>query len=191
MPGRRLRRGRGSAPRRGWLRARSTRPSASGGRPRPAWIRIGTPPVEQVQISRISSPSNPKSWARGCSSMPRAPAARQRSPSATGSSAGSSRQNVVSRPSAFPRPGHDSVIGHAVGRPALGVVQREHARVSRAGRVELGEQLLGRERAAVLVQAQMGVGVDHFGVSRPQAGDFVEKRRERIGIQRLVHRRAP
>ena len=26
----------------GWRRARSTRPSASGGRPRPAWIRIGT-----------------------------------------------------------------------------------------------------------------------------------------------------
>ena len=52
---------------------------------------------------------------------------------------------------------------------ALGVVQREHAGPPRLGGVELGEQLLERQRAPVLVEAQVRVGVDHFGAGRAQA----------------------
>ena len=44
-------------------------------------------------------------------------------------------------PLALLRPGEHAVVGHAIGGPALGVVQREHARAPRAGIVELGEQL--------------------------------------------------
>ncbi len=37
------------------------------------------------------------------------------------------------------------------------------------GLVELRQKFLERQRAAVLVQAEVGVRVDHFGVRRAQA----------------------
>ena len=77
--------------------------SASGsirGIPRPAWIRIGTLASSATfQIDSAAALPNPNAWARGCSLIPRAPSARQRSASATGSSPGSSRQYGYSRPS--------------------------------------------------------------------------------------------
>ena len=66
-------------------------------------------------------------------------------------------------------------------------MQRKHAGASRAGVVELREQLLGRERAPVLVEAEMGVGVDHLRISWAQALDFGEKGRKRLGVERVVH----
>ena len=70
--------------------------SASGsirGIPRPAWTRIGTPASwATAKIASAAASPNPKACARGCNLMPRAPRARQRRASPTGSSAGSSRQ---------------------------------------------------------------------------------------------------
>ena len=92
---------------------------------------------------------------------------------------------------AFRGPRDDAVVGDAVGGPALGVVQWKHARAAGAGVVELGEQLLESQRAPILVQAEVGVRVDHFGLRRTQALRLGEKRGERVGVERLVHGRHP
>jgi len=70
---------------------------------------------------------------------------------------------------------------------ALGVVQRKHACAACLGRIELLEQLRERERAAVLVEPEVGVGVDHFCVGRAHRLDLGEKRGQRVGVERLVH----
>ena len=144
----------------GWRRARSASPSASGGRPRPAWIRIGTPASSaSVKTSSISWPSNTKSCARGCSLMPRC-SRRQAALRLVERIFG--RVQPAERhqpPIAFPRPGEHPVVGHAIGRVAVGVVQGEHARPARPRVVELREQLRQVERAPVLVEPQVGVGV--------------------------------
>jgi uncharacterized protein YqeY len=53
--------------------------------------------------------------------------------------------------------------------------------------IELGEQLLQRQRTPILVQSQVGVGVDHFRLRRAQPLRFSEERRERAGVERVVH----
>ena len=90
---------------------------------------------------------------------------------------------------ALPGPCQHAVVGQAVAGTALGVVQGEHACPSRLGRIELAEQLLERQRAAVLVESEVRVGVDHFGVGGPQAGGLGEEWGERIGVDRVVHGR--
>ena len=92
---------------------------------------------------------------------------------------------------AFRGPRDDSVVGSAVGGPALGVVQREHAGAPRAGGVELVQQLIQRQRAPVLVQAEVGVRVDHLGVRRAQALSLGQERGERVGVEGVVHGRDP
>ena len=92
---------------------------------------------------------------------------------------------------AFRSPRDDAVVGDAVGGASLGVVQREHARAPRAGVVELGEQLCERQRAPVLVQTEVGVRVDHFGVRRTQTLRLRQKRGERLGVEGVVHGRHP
>ena len=75
-------------------------------------------------------------------------------------------------PAALARPLQHTIVGHAIGRAALGVVQREHARAPRSRRVELREQLLRGERASVLVEPEMRVRVQHLCIGRPQSLDF-------------------
>ena len=84
----------------GCLLATSTSSAANvSGRPRPAWIRIGTRASSASAKIGSTWPARPNAWARGCSLIPRAPSPRQRSASATGSSAGSRRQKGIRRPS--------------------------------------------------------------------------------------------
>ena len=90
---------------------------------------------------------------------------------------------------AFAGPREHAVVGDAVGGVALGVVQREHARAPRAGVVELSQQLLERQRAPVLVEAEVGVRVQHLGVHREQLACFGEERSERIRVKGRVHGR--
>ena len=85
-------------------------------------------------------------------------------------------------PIAFAGPGQHAVVGHAIGRVAFGVVQREHAGPPRLCGVELGEQLLQGQRAPVLVQPQVGMGVDQFRAGRPQPLGLGEKGRKRVGV---------
>ena len=92
-------------------------------------------------------------------------------------------------PVAFARPREHAVVGQAVGGVALGVVQREHARPARPGRVEQRQQLRQGQRAPVLVQPQVRVGVDDFGVGRAQALDLGEERGQRVGVEGVVHAR--
>ncbi len=90
-------------------------------------------------------------------------------------------------PIAFRRPGEHSVVGHAVGGVALGIVQRKHARPPCPGLVQGGEQLLEGERPSVLIKAEVRVGVDYFGVRRTQALDLGEERGHGIGMQIGAH----
>jgi len=69
-----------------------------GGKPRPHGSGRERSHPRQRKIPSVCRSSNAKAWARGCSLMPRAPAARQRSPSAKGFSAGSRRQKGSSGP---------------------------------------------------------------------------------------------
>ena len=66
-------------------------------------------------------------------------------------------------------------------------MQREDARAARARGVEQCEQLLERQRAPVLVEAEVRVRVDDFRIRGAQLLDFGEKRRERAFVERLVH----
>ena len=94
-------------------------------------------------------------------------------------------------PLAFAGPGQNAVVGEAVGGLALGVMQREHAGPPCLGGIELAQQLLERQRAAVLVEAEVGVGVDDFGVGRAQTGRLGEKWGEGCGVEGVVHRTHP
>ena len=77
------------------------------------------------------APSKSKSCARGWSLMPRAPAARQRSPSRQRLFGGVQAAERDEPAVAFRGPREHAVVGQAVGGLALGVVQREHARAAR------------------------------------------------------------
>ena len=90
-------------------------------------------------------------------------------------------------PVTLARPGQHAVVGEAVGRLALRVVERENARATRLGGVELGEQLLQRQRAPVLVEAQVRMGIDDFRPGGAQLGDLGEKRGERLRVELGVH----
>ena len=90
---------------------------------------------------------------------------------------------------AFAGPLQHAIVGEAVGGLALRVVEREHACASRFGGIELGEQLLERQRATVLVEAEVRVRVDHFRLGGAQARRLGEEGRERLGVDRIVHAR--
>ncbi len=62
-------------------------------------------------------------------------------------------------------------------------MQREHAGPARAGGIELGEQLGQVERAPILVEAEMRVGVEDLGVCGTQAIHLCKERSEGIGIR--------
>ena len=98
-----------------WATSTSSGPNASGS-PRPAWIRMGTCACSASSKIGSTCPVRPNAWARGCSLMPRAPAARQRSASA---------MRIVHRiePAegdeaavALRRPAQHPVVGQPVGR---------------------------------------------------------------------------
>jgi uncharacterized protein len=86
-------------------------------------------------------------------------------------------------PVAFTGPLEHAVVRDRVGRVALGIVQRKHARPPRVGRVELPQQLVERQRPPVLVQAEVRVRVDHFRVRRAQALGFGQEWRERCHVE--------
>src|SRR6185437_4926541 len=88
---------------------------------------------------------------------------------------------------AFAGPPEDAVVGDAVGGLALGVMQGKHARPARSRSVQLGEQCLQVERAAVLVEPEMGVGVEHLAVLWSQPVSFREERSQCVGIQGSAH----
>ena len=85
---------------------------------------------------------------------------------------------------AFAGPREHAVVGDAVGRAALGVVQREDARAPRAGVVELGQQLPPGSASA---RPRRDRGGCARRAPRASAGSsracFGEERRERIGVQ--------
>ncbi|QEC46447.1 hypothetical protein FSW04_01870 [Baekduia soli] len=81
-------------------------------------------------------------------------------------------------------PGEDPVVGGAVGRVALGVVQREDAgRGVRADLVELPEQAREVQRPPVLVEAEMGVGVDDPAAGWAERLELGAERRDRRGLR--------
>ena len=69
----------------------------------------------------------------------------------------------------FPSPGEHPVVRDAVGGMALGIVQRERAG-ARVGShlVERPQQLVRRQRLAVLVETEVRMRVNHPGVGRQQ-----------------------
>ena len=109
--------------------------------------------------------------------MPRAPRARQRSASPTGSSAGSRRQYGTSRPPLSAAHCEHAVVRAPVAGVAVGVVQGERARAGVGGDlVERGEQRVERERLAVLVDAEVRVGVEDGGpVGQERAALLAER----------------
>ncbi len=153
----------------GWRRASSTSPSASGGRPRPAWIRIGTPRAfgEREHVVHLAAVEDEVLRAR--MQLDAARAGRQAAFALGERIFGGVEAAERDQPAvAFSGPREHAVVGHAVGGPALGVVQREYARAAGVGGVELCQQLLERQRASVLVEAEVRVRVDHFGVGGAQ-----------------------
>ena len=84
--------------------------------------------------------------------------------------------------SAFLGPPQNTVVGKAVGRLALGVVQRENACPARVRVVQLREQRLQIERAAVLVEPKVGMGVEDFALRWPQVVGFGDKGSQSIGV---------
>ncbi len=100
--------------------------------PRPAWTRIGTR-RSAATANSVSTPGTPsvKPSARGCSLMPTAPASRQRSASARGSSrseTGSIRQKARKRPPEASAAAERDVVELRV---AARLVHREGDRVGR------------------------------------------------------------
>ena len=89
--------------------------------------------------------------------------------------------------SAFGGPAEHAVVGNAIGGMARGVVQRKDAGAAGVGGVELREQLCERQRASILVEPEVGMGVDDFGALRAHRLDFGEKRRQGVRVERLVH----
>ncbi len=106
--------------------------------------------------------------------MPRAPASRQRSASSIGPSVRSSRQNGTSIPCDAAAHCKDAVVRHAVGGMPLGIVQRERERPLDPVRAHRVQELRGREREAVLVDAEVGVGVPDAQAVGLQRGDALE-----------------
>ncbi len=62
-------------------------------------------------------------------------------------------------------------------------MQRKHAGPARARVVELREQLRQRERAPVLVESEMRVGVEDLGVGGAQALHLGQERGEGVGVE--------
>ena len=85
---------------------------------------------------------------------------------------------------AFASPSEHAVVGHAIGGTALGVVQREDAGPACARVVQEREQLWEGERAPVLVEAEMRVGIEDLGLSGPQAGHLGQEWGQGVGVQR-------
>jgi hypothetical protein len=69
---------------------------------------------------------------------------------------------------ALGRPPQDAVVRRAVGGRPVGLVEREHEGALDAVAVHLRQVLLEREPAAVLVAAQVRVGVHHAGAGGKQ-----------------------
>ena len=65
---------------------------------------------------------------------------------------------------------------------ALGVVQGEHARPARPASSSWESSCAKRERAPVLVQPEVRVGVDDFGVRRAQVLHLGEERSQGVGV---------
>ena len=115
--------------------------------------------------------------------IPRAPAARQRSPSADRIFGRVEAAEGQQSPLAFPGPGEHAVVRQTVGGCALGIVQREHAGPARAGVVEQCEQLWQAERAPVLVEPEMRVGVEDLGAGGTQALHLGQEWGEGVGVE--------
>ena len=159
----------------GWRSASSTRPSASGGRPRPAWIRIGTPPRLRPERTRRPSRAVEHEVLRARMQLDPARARRQAAFALGERVFGGVQATEGDQPARRSRPPTPARgrwarcrRGGARGR-AAGTRTRGARRRRRAGRAAAR-----RQRASVLVQAEVGVRVDHFGVGRAQAaGDLV------------------
>ena len=139
------------------------RRQASAGVDQDRHVRV----LGRAKTASISGPSKSNCCARGCSLMPRAPAARQRSPSPIASSAGSRRQNGINRPSLSRAQASTRSLGTRYAGWRSGSCSANVHALCRPG-IELRQQPREIQRAPVLVQAQVGVSVDHFRALRPQ-----------------------
>ena len=77
-------------------------------------------------------------------------------------------------------PGQHAIVGRAVGRQLVGLVEREHHRVGDAGRIHLRDVGLGSERATVGIEAEVGMHVDDADALGPQI--------QQLGVQALDQR---
>ena len=132
----------------GWRAATVARCSPIGGMPRPAWMSTGrrcSSASAKTGSSRSSSTVN--FWARGCSLMPRAPSARQRRASSIGLCVqvepGQRHEQAVR----LGGPAEHAVVRRAVGRRAVGLVQREDERAAHVPLAHLRERRRQVERA--------------------------------------------
>ena len=171
----------------GWCSTRRWRSSAIAGRPRPAWIRIGT---RRSAASRNtgSRPRSPKSnfCARGCSLMPLAPLSRQRSASGIGSGGQVEPAEGNERAVRRRRPLQHAVVGHPVGREAVGVVQREReAAIDAVAGASQSRSSSGRLGEAVLVHAEVRMRVPDPDVVGERGADA----REMLGEEAIEPRR--
>lgn len=92
---------------------------------------------------------------------------------------------------AVARPREHPVVGSAIGRTAVGLVQRERARPRfRPNLIEQADQRLGRQPLAVLVLPEVGVRVENGRARRPQATELLGERRVR-GLERCLRHAQP
>src|SRR5436853_591446 len=78
------------------------------------------------------------------------------------------------------RPPEHAVVGRAVGRLAIGLVEREDVRAAHAGLVHEREMLRDGQRVPVLVEPEMRVRVEGLAVLGEQRGDVAGLCREQL-----------
>ena len=155
----------------GWSSTSFSSPAAIGGRPRPAWMRIGTPRSAASANTGTSRSSLSRNFcARGWSLIPRAPRSRQRRASSIGPSSRSSRTNGTSRPSELAA--NSSVRSFPAGsRMPVGLVEAEHVRARHAIAVHPADELVVDADHPVDVVPEMRVRVEDVELGR-QAGAY-------------------
>ena len=173
----------------GWRKARSASPSAIGGMPRPAWIRIGTLASSASLKMRLHLGAVERKGLRARVQLDAAGSLGDAALALGDRGFGGIESTERDQASlAFAGPLQHAVVGQAVGGLALGVVQREHAGPARVGGIELGEQRLQVKRATVLVEPEMGVRVEDFRSGRSQTLAVREERSECVGVDGCAHR---
>ena len=163
----------------------ATCPSSSGmpgGSPRPAWMSTGRRrSCASAKTASSCGSLTRNACARGCSLMPRAPRSRQRSASPSGSSSRLSRTNGKSRSGASAAHLSTRSFGRAVGRLAVGLVEREDVRAAVTPASSMSARCCStRQRVAILIESEMRVRVERLAALGEQRGDVSGLRREQL-----------